>query len=57
MQDYENDPAGDTQQFRAFVQQGTGEPAAKGGNTGLIVGVVAAVVVVAVVIGFVVAMM
>src|ERR671930_167147 len=45
MPDNEMDPAGNTQQFRAFVQQGTGEPAAKGGNTGLIVGVVAAVVV------------
>jgi hypothetical protein len=51
MQDYENDPAGDTQQFRAYVQQGSSEPPAKSGNAGLIVGVAAAVVVVAVVIG------
>lgn len=50
MPDNEMDPAGNTQQFRAFVQRGTGEQAAKGGNTGLIVGVAAVVVVVAVII-------
>jgi hypothetical protein len=52
MPEYENDPAGNTQQFRAF-QRGAAEPAAKGGNTGLntglIVGVAAVVVIVAVV--------
>jgi hypothetical protein len=51
------DPAGNTQQFRAFVQRDGGEQAAKGGNTGLIVGVAVAVIVVAVIIGLAVTMM
>jgi hypothetical protein len=50
MPDYEPDPAASTQQFRAFVQKGGSEPAAKSGNTGLVIGVVAAVVIVGAVI-------
>jgi hypothetical protein len=58
MPDNEIDPAGNTQQFRAFVHRGGGEPATKsGGNTGLMIGVVVAVVIVAVVIGLAIAMM
>jgi hypothetical protein len=50
MSEYENDPAGNTQQFRAFAHRGSSEPATRGGNTGLIVGVAAAVALVAVVV-------
>jgi hypothetical protein len=58
MPDNENDPAGNTQQFRAFVQHGAREPATKsGGNTGLMIGVAVAVVIVAVVVGLAVKMM
>jgi hypothetical protein len=58
MPDNEIDPAGNTQQFRAFVQHGTREPATKsGGNAGLMIGVVVAVVVVAVVAGLAIMMM
>jgi hypothetical protein len=58
MPDNEIDPAGNTQQFRAFVQRGPRDPATKSGaNTGLIIGVVVAVVIVAVVIGLAVKMM
>jgi hypothetical protein len=53
MSEHENDPAGSTQQFRAYVQRGAAQPAAKGGGAGLIVGVAAVVVIVAVVAGFV----
>jgi hypothetical protein len=54
MSEHENDPAGNTQQFRAYVQRGAAEPAAaKGGSTGLIIGVAAVVVIVAVVAGLV----
>jgi hypothetical protein len=56
MPEYENDPAGSTQQFRAYVQRGAADPAtaAKGGSAGLIIGVAAVVVIVAVVAGLVV---
>lgn len=57
MPDNEIDPAGSTQQFRAFVQHGAGEKASKGGNTGLVIGVAVAVVIAVVVIGFAVTMM
>jgi hypothetical protein len=58
MPDNEIDPAGNTQQFRAFVQHGTREPATKsGGGAGLMIGVVAVVVIVAVVVGLAVTMM
>jgi hypothetical protein len=57
MPDNESDPAGNTQQFRAFVQQGAGEKASKRGNAGLVIGVAVAVVIVAVVIGFAVKML
>ena len=53
MPDNEIDPAGDTQQFRAFVHRGGGEAAAQSGNAGLLIGVAVAVVIVAVVIGLV----
>jgi hypothetical protein len=57
MPDNEIDPAGNTQQFRAFVHRGGGEPAAKRGNAGLMIGVAVAVVVVAVVVGLAVAVL
>lgn len=59
MPDDEIDPAGNTQQFRAFVQHGARDSAAAkdGGNTGVMIGVAAAVLIVAVVIGLAVAMM
>ena len=50
MSEYENDPAGSTQQFHAYVQRRSAEPAAKGGNTGVLIAVAAGVVIVAVVI-------
>jgi hypothetical protein len=48
----EQDPAGTTQQFRAFANRG--DAAASGPNTGLIVGVAIAVVVLAVVVALLV---
>lgn len=48
-----NDPAGSTQMFRAFVDEGTRQPrtpavsSGGGSRVGLIVGVVAAVVIIA----------
>lgn len=58
MPDNEIDPAGNTQQFRAFVHRGGGEQQpAKSANVGLIIGVVAAVVIVVVVVGLAVTMM
>jgi hypothetical protein len=57
MPDNENDPAGNTQQFRAFVQHGGSESAAKRGNAGLMIGVAAAVVILAVVVGLAVKML
>lgn len=58
MPDNEIDPAGNTQQFRAFVQHGARESGTKsGGGTGLIIGVAVAVVIVAVVIGLAVTVM
>jgi tetrahydromethanopterin S-methyltransferase subunit F len=58
MPDNEIDPAGNTQQFRAFVQGGPRDQATKSGaNAGLIIGVAVAVVIVAVVVGFAVTMM
>jgi len=57
MPDNEIDPAGNTQQFRAFVQHGAGEKPAKSGNVGLMIGVAAAVVIVAVVIGLAIKVM
>ncbi|HEX6471436.1 MAG TPA: hypothetical protein VF069_20210 [Streptosporangiaceae bacterium] len=57
MPDNENDPAGNTQQFRAFVQHGASESAAKRGNPGLIIGVALAVVILAVVVGLAVKML
>jgi hypothetical protein len=58
MPDNEIDPAGNTQQFRAFVQHGAREPAAKrGGNAGLMIGVAVVVVIVAVVVGLGITMM
>jgi hypothetical protein len=50
MPEYENDPAGNTQQFRAYVQRGAAEPAAKRGNAGVVIGAVVAVVIVAAVV-------
>ncbi len=54
MSENEVDPAGSTQQFRAFAQRGEAESTqARGTNVGLIVGAaVAAVVVVAVIVAF-----
>ncbi|MCW2888623.1 MAG: hypothetical protein QOE54_7256 [Streptosporangiaceae bacterium] len=50
MPDNEVDPAGNTQQFRAFVQKGErGSAQPQGTNTKLIIGVVAAIVVVVIV--------
>ncbi|MDX3354197.1 hypothetical protein PV703_12965 [Streptomyces sp. ME01-24h] len=50
------DPAGNTQMFRAFVDEEPAQVQASGGNkTGLIAGVIAAVVVIAAVIWFAVA--
>ncbi|MDX2645897.1 hypothetical protein OG937_22125 [Streptomyces sp. NBC_00510] len=50
------DPAGNTQMFRAFVDEEPAQAQAAGGNkTGLIVGIVAAVVVIAAVVWFAVA--
>jgi hypothetical protein len=47
MSENEPDPAGNTQQFRAFVQKGEGGSApSRGINVGLIIGVVAVIVVV-----------
>ncbi|MGW3243163.1 hypothetical protein [Streptomyces sp. NPDC001070] len=47
------DPAGNTQMFRAFVDEQPAEAQASGGNkTGLVVGVIAAVVVIAAVAWF-----
>jgi hypothetical protein len=57
MPDNEIDPAGDTQQFRAFVQHGAGEPATKNGNAGLMIGVAVAIVIVAVVAALAVKML
>lgn len=58
MPDNEIDPAGNTQQFRAFVQRGPRDTGAKSGpNTGLIIGVAVAVVLVAIVVGLAVKMM
>lgn len=46
-----NDPAGNTHQFRAFVNRGQQEQGTKSGpSTGVIVGIAAAVVLVLVVI-------
>jgi len=51
MSENELDPAGTTQQFRAFAQGGAAESnQARGRNTGLVIGVAVAVVVVVVVI-------
>ncbi|HEU5157331.1 MAG TPA: hypothetical protein VFU43_10060 [Streptosporangiaceae bacterium] len=51
MPDNEIDPAGNTQQFRAFVQHGARDSAAKSGNAGLMIGVAVAVVIAVAVIG------
>jgi preprotein translocase subunit SecD len=51
MPEYEGDPAGNTQQFRAYVNRDAGEPAAKSGSAALIAGVALVVVIVAVVTG------
>ena len=50
MPDNEIDPAGNTQQFRAFVHRGAGDSAAKKGNVGLMVGAAVAVLIVVVVV-------
>jgi hypothetical protein len=53
MSDNELDPAGNTQQFRAFAQRGAAESSqARGRNTGLIIGVAVAVVAVVVIVAF-----
>ena len=57
MPDNEIDPAGNTQQFRAFVHRDGSEQPAKSGNAGLMIWVAAAVVIVAVVIGLAVKML
>ncbi|MGI8333587.1 hypothetical protein ACRYCC_26850 [Actinomadura scrupuli] len=50
MPDNEVDPAGNTQQFRAFVQKGeSGSATPQGGNTKWIIGAVAFIVVVVIV--------
>ena len=48
----EQDPAGNTQQFRAFANRG--DAAASGPNTGLIIGVAIAVAVLVVVVALLV---
>jgi hypothetical protein len=53
--DGQHDPAGSTQMFRAFVDEGSGQPrtapqASSGPRVGLVVGVVAVVAVVAAVV-------
>ena len=45
----EQDPAANTQQFRAFASRG-GDAAQKGVNTGLVVGVVVGVIAVVVIV-------
>ena len=50
MSENESDPAGTTQQFRAFSQGGGGEQPAPRVNVGLLAGVAVAVLVAAVVV-------
>lgn len=57
MPDNEIDPAGNTQQFRAFVQHGARESGTKRGGAGLMIGAAVAVLVVIVVIALAVTMM
>ncbi|MBC6466793.1 hypothetical protein [Actinomadura alba] len=46
MSEYQNEPSGDTEQFRAFARGGEAESAAGGGpNIGLILGGAAVVIV------------
>jgi hypothetical protein len=57
MSEYEGDPAGNTQQFRAYVQRAAAEPAAKSGSAALIAGVAVVVVLMAVVAGLALAVL
>jgi hypothetical protein len=51
MSEYQNEPSGDTEQFRAFARRGEAESVDGGPNIALIVtGVVAVVLVIAVVL-------
>jgi hypothetical protein len=48
----EQDPAGNTQQFRAFANSGDSAPAGRGGMTGVVV-IIGAAVAVVVIIGII----
>jgi hypothetical protein len=52
MSEYQNEPSGDTEQFRAFARGGEAESVGGGPNIGLIVGGVAVVIVVIAVVAF-----
>jgi hypothetical protein len=51
----EQDPAANTQQFRAFANRGGADAARRGPNTGVIVALIAGVVIVVAVIALLVA--
>ena len=52
MSEYQNEPSGDTEQFRAFARRGEAESASGGPNLALILTAVVAVVIVVAVVAF-----